>query len=167
MNASIHPPNELSLPRCYPEPRLGSKSSPNSPYSRSLSVEPSLRSKTKSPLGPLSHKYKVQQRPKLKRETAQDFEDGDQQAELGREDLRSNSLSPNIFLKPTARKLIHQKSAPGTPMSPQRYNQCGRAPSRSPSDDSSGYLSVPKQRLRGSSISGDAQLSLRKVFKVF
>ena len=164
MNASIHPPNELSLPRCYPEPRLGSKSSPNSPYSRSLSMEPVLRSKTLSPLG---QKYKLHQRPKLKRETAQDFEDGDQQAELGREDLRSNSLSPNIFLKPTARKLIHQKSAPGTPMSPQRFNQCGRAPSRSPSDDSSGYLSVPKQRLRGSSISGDAQLSLRKVFKVF
>ena len=128
-------------------------------------MEPNLRAKTKSPLG---QKYKVQQRPKLKRETAQDFEDGDQQAEQGREDLRSNnSLSPHIFLKPTVRKLIHQKSAPGTPMSPQRYNQCGRGPSRSPSDDSSGYLSVPKQRLRGSSISGEAQLSLRKVFKVF
>ena len=163
MNASIHPPNELSLPRCYPEPRLGSKSSPNSPYSRSLSMEPNLRAKTKSGLG---QKYKVQQRPKLKRETAQDFEDGDQQAEQGREDLRCNSLSPNIFLKPTVRKLIHQKSAPGTPMSPQRYSQCGRGPSRSPSDDSSGYLSVPKQRLRGSSISGEDQLSLRKVFKV-
>ena len=165
MNASIHPPNELSLPRCYPEPRLGSKSSPNSPYSRSLSMEPVLRSKTLSPLG---QKYKLHQRPKLKRETAQDFEDGDQQAEQGREDLRSNSLSPNVFLKPTVRKLIHQKSAPGTPMSPQRYNQSGRGPSRSPSDDSSpGYLSVPKHRLRGSSISGEAQLSLRKVFKVF
>ena len=160
MKASIHPPNELSLPRCYPEPRLGSKSSPNCPYSRSLSLDPSQRVKTKSPLG---QKYKVQQRPKLKRETAQDFEDGDQQAEQSHNTL----LSPNIFLKPTARKLIHQKSAPGTPMSPQRYNQCGRGPSRSPSDDSSGYLSVPKQRLRGSSISGDAQLSLRKVFKVF
>ena len=36
-------------------------------------------------------------------------------------------------------------------------------PSRTPSDESStsGYLSVPKQRLRGSSLSGDSELSLR------
>ena len=38
-----------------------------------------------------------------------------------------------------------------------------RTPSRTPSDESStsGYLSVPKQRLRGSSLSGDSELSLR------
>ena len=108
------------------------------------------------------YQYKLHQRPKLRRETAQDVEDGDL-TDTVREEQNKASLSPNIFLKPTSRKLIHQKSAPGTPLSPQRYGQYGRPPSRTPSDESSGYLSVPKHRLRGSSISGEPGLSLRKV----
>ena len=130
-------------------------------------MEPILKAKSKSPL---SHKYKMHARPKLRRETAQDVEDGELyhdelHPDLASSEPRKATLSPNVFLRPTSRKLIHQKSAPGTPMSPQRYSQGGRPPSRTPSDESSGYLSVPKQRLRGSSISGDAELSLRKVLK--
>ena len=104
-------------------------------------------------------KYKSNHpRPKLKRETAQDFEDGDVMLD------QKNHLSPNTFLKPNKKHLIHQKSAPGTPISPKRFNiSSTRSPSRTPSDESStsGYLSVPKQRLRGSSLSGDSELSLR------
>ena len=56
-----------SLPRCYTDQtRLATKSSPSSPYSRSVSVETNQK-----------HNYKLQPRPKLKRETAQDVEDAD------------------------------------------------------------------------------------------
>merc|ERR1712227_612231 len=103
----------------------------------------------------------MSQRPKLKRETAQDIEDEDCV-----NDHKMVHLSPNSLLKPTKQKqLIHQKSAPGTPMSPNKkfsLSSHHRTPSRTPSDESStsGYLSEPKQRLRGSSLSGDSELSL-------
>ena len=79
-------------------------------------------------------------------------------------------LSPNIFLKANRNRLIHQKSAPGTPLSPKRINYPSpKTPSRTPSDESStsGFLSVPKQRLRGSSFSGDLDFSSRKVSRGF
>ena len=79
---------------------MSTKSTPNSPFARSLSVDP------KSNLSP---KYKMSQRPKLKRETAQDIEDEDCV-----NDHKMVHLSPNSLLKPTKQKqLIHQKSAPG------------------------------------------------------
>ena len=79
---------------------MSTKSTPNSPYTRSLTVDP------KSNLSP---KYKMSSRPKLKRETAQDIEDEDCV-----NDHKMVHLSPNSLLKPTKQKqLIHQKSAPG------------------------------------------------------
>ena len=162
MNASIHPPNELSLPRCYQDnqnARINTKSTPSSPYSRSISMDPLQRNKAN-----LSPRYKMSGRPKLKRETAQDFEDGDVQIDPSSDQRSMHTLSPNIHLKQGKQKhLIHQKSAPGTPMSPKRFTFSNRTPSRTPSDESStsGYLSVPKQRLRGSSFSGDTDLSSR------
>ena len=170
MNASIHPPNELSLPRCYPDnTRMSNKSTPSSPYSRSLSMDPLQRNKSS-----LSPKYKMSQRPKLKRETAQDFEDGDIHLDHNFDHRSMNTLSPHILLKQNKKQLIHQKSAPGTPLSPKRFNFSTRTPSRTPSDESStsGYLSVPKQRMRGSSFShdlstGDSDLSCRWVLKLW
>ena len=94
----IHVHFPYSLPRCYPDQqRISTKSTPNSPYTRSLTMDP------KSNLSP---KYKMSQRPKLKRETAQDIEDED--------DHKMVHLSPNSLLKPIKQKqLIYQKSAPG------------------------------------------------------
>ena len=167
MSASIHPPNELSVPRCYPEqnsnsPRRLSGSAPQSPYSRSVSMDPGQHYKSHSSLSP---KYQVSSRPKLKRETAQDFEDGDfhlgiDHSENDHTGHKKNSLSPNMFLKPGQKHLIHQKSAPGTPLYPKRFGATYKTPSRTPSDESSsGFLNVPKPRMRGSSFSGDLDLS--------
>ena len=125
---------------------------------RSASVDPGLK----------SPKFKMSQRPKLKRETAQDIEDTEIDSNSG--DQRMVHLSPNIFLKANRNRLIHQKSAPGTPLSPKRINYPSpKTPSRTPSDESStsGFLSVPKQRLRGSSFSGDLDFSSRKVSRGF
>ena len=167
VSASIHPPNELSIPRCYQDqnsnsPRRLSGSAPHSPYSRSVSIDPGQQYKSHSSLSP---KYQVSNRPKLKRETAHDFEDDDfhlgivlsDSEEMGN---KKNSLSPNIFLKPGQKLLVHQKSAPGTPLSPKRSGAIYKTPSRTPSDESSsGFLNVPKPRMRGSSLSGDLDLS--------
>ena len=81
--------------------------------------------------------------------------------------LWRSHLSPNTFLKPSKKQLIHQRSAPGTPLSPQRPS--ARTPSRTPSDDSAGLLSVPRARarVRGSSFSGDSPLTTRKVLTSF
>ena len=112
----------------------------------------------------LSSKYQVSNRPKLKRETAQDFEDGDFHPgiELSEEKgHKKHTLSPNLFLKPVQKHLVHQKSAPGTPLSPKRIGATFQTSSRTSSDDSSsGFLNVPKPRMRGSSFSGDSDTSL-------
>lgn len=166
VKASIHPPNELSVPRCYQDPnsntspRRISGSAPHSPYSRSQSMDPGQKYKSHSSLSPKYH------RPKLKRETAQDFEDGDVHPGIDLGDFeqkgpKKHTLSPNMLLKPGQKHLVHQKSAPGTPLSPKRFAKCYKTPSRTPSDESSsGYLNVPKARLRGSSLSGDLDSSL-------
>ena len=121
---------------------------------RSASVDPSVK----------SPKFKMSQRPKLKRETAQDIEDPDMDSSSG-EQRMVHHLSPNIFVKGNKNRLIHQKSAPGTPLSPKKIHYpSSKTPSRTPSDESwtSGFLSVPNQRLRGSSFSGDSDLCSRK-----
>ena len=109
----------------------------------------------------------MSQRPKLKRETAQDIEDLD--IDSSSVDQRMvHHLSRHIFVKGNKNRLIHQKSAPGTPMSPKKiHHPSSKTPSRTPSDESwtSGFLSVPNQRLRGSSFSGDSEFSSRKVSK--
>lgn len=105
----------------------------------------------------------MSQRPKLKRETAQDIEDPE--IDSSGDQRMVHHLSPNIFVKGNKNRLIHQKSAPGTPLSPKKIHySSSRTPSRTPSDESwtSGFLSVPNQRLRGSSFSGDSEFSSRK-----
>ena len=62
-----------------------------------------------------------------------------------------NHLSPNSFIKSNKKHLIHQKSAPGTPISPKRFNLT-KTPSRTPSDESSsvsasGELTLEKQKV--------------------
>jgi hypothetical protein len=167
VSASIHPPNELSVPRCYPEqnsnsPRILSGSAPQSPYSRSVSMDPGQHYKSHSSLSP---KHQVSSRPKLKRETAQDFEDDDFHLGIDHSENddtahKKNTMGPNMFLKPGQKHLIHQKSAPGTPLYPKRFGATYKTPSRTPSDESSsGFLNVPKPRTRGSSFSGDLDFS--------
>ena len=160
VTASIHPPNELSVPRCYSDqiclsPRRSPGSTPHSPYSRSVSMDPGQHYKSNSSLSP-----KVGSRPKLKRETAHDIEDGDfilgiEQIEINDIRYNKNTLSPHLLLKPEQRPLVHQKSAPGTPLSPKHM-----CPSRTPSDESSsGFLNVPQPRVRGSSLCGELDMS--------
>ena len=162
--ASIHPPNELSVPRCYSDqtnhsPRRLSGSAPHSPYSRSVSVEPVQHSTSHSSLSP---RYQdLSSRPKLKRETAHDIEDGDFNIWIDQSEKR-NTLSPHSFLRPGPRHLIHQKSAPGTPLFPKRLGGGHKTPSRTPSDESSsGLLNVPKPRVRGSSLCEDLDPNTR------
>ena len=74
----------------------------------------------------------------------QDHEDSDL-------DHKMNHLSPNSFIKSNKKHLIHQKSAPGTPISPKRFNLT-KTPSRTPSDESSsvsasGELTLEKQKV--------------------
>ena len=164
VTASIHPPNELSVPRCYSDqgshsPRRTSGSAPHSPYSRSVSMDPGQHSRSHSSL---SSRYQVvSTRPKLKRETAHDLEDGDFNIWEEKSD-KKHTLSPHNLLKPGQKHLIHQKSAPGTPMSPKHLGAVHKTPSRTPSDESSSsFLNVPRPRIRGSSLCEDIDPSSR------
>ena len=136
-------------------------SSTHSPYSRSMSVDPGKHYKSQTSL---STKYQqLSSRPKLRRETAHDIEDEDINTAIRRSHSdetgqSKNKLTPNMFLKQSKKHLVHQKSAPGTPLSPKRLDAIYKTPSRTPSDESSGFLNVPRTRARGSSISGELEL---------
>ena len=184
VNASKHPPNELSVPRCYTDPfQIGtpsinsSRSLPHSPFKRSQSIGyqtqeapkyNSLRSL------PSTSSCSPSSRPRLRRESAQDIDDIEMNPDINIElaDEKTNNLLPvsnRRYLRLSAssvsqpfrsRSPIHQCSAPGTPMT-QWVGKQSRTPSRSPSDES-GHLQVPLSRTRGISLPDGMEDSIRK-----
>ena len=143
VNASIHPPNELSIPRCYLDQvnntgfKTPERSQSGSPYKKSKSLG-SQNSLQKSLLSPNSLSPSL--RPRLRREQAQDIVDD--------EDTRYNMNADPWPYKPV--RPIHQRSAPGTPLNRRSY--ASRSSSRGDSADESGYLRVPLTRARGVSL---------------
>ncbi|XP_023340502.1 uncharacterized protein LOC111710619 [Eurytemora carolleeae] len=176
VKASIHPPNELSVPRCYPdastrvlvEPQAAANNQKNylrsksvsSPYApgRSLISQRSLGSPGSRPSSP---------RPRLRRESAQEIEDGDytpgaslepgadrqfkQPGSIGTKGLSVYNHQvprcPSPLLQP---RLPLHRSAPGTPSTHFSVPRSSRSPCRTPSDES--YLKVPYIRTRGTSL---------------
>ena len=149
VNASIHPPNELSIPRCHIESSqesdvLAKKSrSLGSPFNSQTSLC-SNRSLSPSP------------RPSLRRESAQDFDDEDINPNISIEIVGSNDSPPikdDTSSPFVARCPSYYRSAPGTPLRQNNnsFKSYTRPPSRGDSDES-GYLRVPLSRTRGVSL---------------
>ena len=144
VNASTHPPNELSVPRCYPDPNAFLGSGNSEPVSQ--------RSRSQLP------------RPCLRRESAQDIEDVDLKPniniELVDQDSRhslSISTKKRLFLQVSksqpfgSNSPLMQRSAPGTPLH-YRHNK-RRTKSRYRTDsDESGHLRVPLSKTGGISL---------------
>jgi hypothetical protein len=166
VKASVHPPNELSVPRCYPEPFYSAK---QKGFQRSKSAGTSTAEQSQQ-LRPSSLSYPSSPRPRLRRESAQDMEDVDisynssdkqspNSSALSASHFSSLSVSPQISRTPSpidvrSHLIFQNKSAPGSP-----GNNC--MSSHTPSDDS-GHLRVPMSRARGSSLPESMEESLTK-----
>ena len=156
VNASIHPPNELSVPRCYVDQITNDglinseKSLYNAPYKRSKSLGSQFSSQ-KSLLIP--NNLSPILRPQLKRGQAQDIDDDeDIKPNINIEIIDSFSLEERGYDPYKLARPISQHSAPGTPLHRgHRGSYASRSPSRGDSDDS-GYLRVPLTRARGVSL---------------
>ena len=182
MKASIHPPNELSVPRCYPEPTQINTPTINSPgslpYSPNIRRQPTKQQSHEAPkynsLQSVHSTSSSPSRPRLRRESAQDMDDSDINPNIN---IELAEQETNNFLAVTSRRYfrlgvssfsqssrsrssLNQRSAPGTPM-----NHCvgkySRSPSRTPSDES-GHLQVPFSRSRGSSLPDGMEDSIMK-----
>ena len=159
VKASVHPPNELSVPRCYPEPFYSAK---QKGFQRSKSAGTSTAEQFQQ-LRPSSLSYPSSPRPRLRRESAQDMEDVDisynssdkqspNSSALSASHFSSLSVSPQISRTPSP--IFKNKSAPGSPGNK-------RILSHTPSDES-GHLRVPLSRARGSSLPESMEESLTK-----
>ena len=154
VKASVHPPNELSVPRCYPDPFFSGK---QKRFQRSKSACSSTILEQTNSLRPSSTSYPSSPRPRLQRESAQDMEDcdvsynsSDKQSPISSHSHYSlYSLSPQLSRTPSpmdykSHHIFKNKSAPGSP-------GIKRTSFHSPSDDS-GHLRVPLSRARGASL---------------
>ena len=167
VNASIHPPNELSVPRCYPDPIRNAavsnsdRSRQNAPYRRSRSMGSQFNSQTSFSS---IHSPSPWPRPRLQRESAQDIDDADINPNINIELVDSNN-SPSIQDSESqpfrSRSPLLQRSAPGTPMHRGCYTfrSQSKSPSRADSDES-GHLQVPLSRARGISLPDSMEESL-------
>ena len=167
VKASMHPPNELSVPRCYPDvlfPGLAKqKTIHRSRSACSSTPEPSQRYRSSS-------SYPSSPRPRLRREAAQDMEYDDISTDLSDKQspnssalsasrYSSLSVSPQLSRSPSPMDCkyhlsFHHRSAPGSP-------GIRRTPSRTPSSEL-GYLRVPLSRARGTSLPENMEESLTK-----
>ena len=152
VNASVHPPNELSVPRCYPDPyysekqKLFQRSKSTSSTSGNLEQSKVFQSSSLS--------YPSSPRPCLKRESAQDIDDSDGEisyhCSLSPSLYSSQSVSPQLSGASSPSPMVprHQifqnKSAPGSPGTK-------RISAVSPSKDPR-HLYVPLSKTRGSSL---------------
>ena len=165
MNASIHPPNELSVPRCYVDLStnngfLNSEKSHSTPYTRSRS----LGSQCNSPTSLSTHNSRSPSpRPRLQREFAQDIDDVDINPNINIElvDSGDSPSLPDRESQPFGS--TGPLSAPGTPMHGGRYKyrSLTRPPSQGDSDES-GHLQVPLSRARGLSLPESMEESITK-----
>ena len=131
LKASKHPPNELSVPRCYSPGKTPPPSFPSSPSS------PSPRS--------------LCSRPRLRRERAQDIEDNDPYSLNQYVSPRACSLHPPV----------QHRSAPGTPLNSshrRHLRQQQRVPSAE--EGGGAFLHVPFSRMRGKSLPEDMETTL-------
>jgi len=185
VKASKHPPNELSVvPRCYtPEnsthetirsPSLTNRSRTSSVSSRQSSISYSRMSSCKS--SGSSRSCSGSPRPQLRRESAQDMEDGEVSPNINIEMVDSYHHQPRrrLFLtvsdgqqSPNFQqntRILHQRSAPGSPMLHCRgARSCSRSPSRTDSAESGkSHLRVPLVRTRGISLPNGMEESLTK-----
>ena len=141
LKASKHPPNELSVARCYSP---GKTPPPSFPSSRAVSPSSS------SPRSLCS-------RPRLRRERAQDIEDVDPYSQL-RCTLHPPSPCVCSFHQP-----VQHRSAPGTPLNSSRrrhLRQQQRAPSAEEGGGGGAFLHVPFSRMRGKSLPEDMENTL-------
>lgn len=162
VNASIHPPNELSVPRCYGDTIANAglispaRSLSNAPYKRSRSLgSQSSSQKALNTLSPLL-------RPRLKRGQAQDIADEEDITPNINIELADSGDSLSLqgrWCHSHRSKPVCQRSAPGTPM--HRGSYSSRSPSRADSDES-GYLRVPLNRARGVSLPESMEESITK-----
>ena len=148
VKASIHPPNELSVPRCYPEPFLTKKQAVLNRSKTVCSSHPDqLRPSSSIPSSP---------RPRLRRESAQEIDDediscisSDRQSLVSSSQYSSLSVSPQLSRSPSPMEFkshltFQNKSAPGSPGTKRISSQV--------STDGSGHLRVPLSKMRGSSL---------------
>ena len=160
LKASIHPPNELSVPRCYPSVVLNS---PICQHSKSLGASKSQRSLSITSQKSFSSGSSMHSsRPRLQRESAQDFDDADINPNINIEFVDSNSSPPprqHSGKRENQRCSIVQRSAPGTPLHRSSYSFRTQSPSRANSDES-GHLQVPLSRTRGISLPNCMEESL-------
>ena len=153
---------KISVPRCYtPEnstthetirsPSLANRSRTSSVSSRQSSISYSRMSSCKS--SGSSRSCSGSPRPQLRRESAQDMEDGEVSPNINIEMVESYHHQPRrrLFLtvsdgqqSPNFQqntRILHQRSAPGSPMLHCRgARSCSRSPSRTDSAESGKFL---------------------------